>query len=59
MTTPAIPISEWLEELDRIAKDKYGFKFAYSEQTGEDAWQDYYNSGYTPAEALAEDLSYE
>ena len=48
---------EWKAELVRQAGDRYGPRGAI-EECGEECWRDYYDSGYTPEEALDEDLNY-
>lgn len=48
---------QWLGFLDGAALT-VRFKWRYGTMTGDEFWIDYYNDGYTPMEALIEDLSY-
>lgn len=47
---------EWLAMLDAAALSN-GFKGRIVKDTGSDCWRDYYLDGYTPTQALLEDLS--
>lgn len=48
-------MEQWLGFLDTAALSA-GFKRRIAADTGPECWQDYYDDGYTPREALAEDL---
>ena len=50
---------DWKAELDRlaIAGDIYGPEGAI-EACGEESWRDYFEDGYSPQEALDEDIDY-
>lgn len=47
----------WLEELNRVARVKYGASTNLSDDTGESCWRDFYDDNYTPDEAIIEDMS--
>lgn len=57
-----ITFGAWCEILDRLASavadDPYGPGSA-TVNAGEDAWWPYYEMGYSPEDALAEDQSYD
>jgi len=53
-----VSFDDWLAELDRQAGDLYG-RGKCSENTGRDCWLCYYDSGYKPEDAIAEDQSYD
>jgi hypothetical protein len=46
---------EWLTELNAEAKRRHYGEEPLSLRTGTGRWEKYYQSGYTPAEALSED----
>ncbi len=54
-TNEHITFEQWLEALDAAALTA-GFKGRIVKDTGDDCWRDYYDDGYTPRAALAEDL---
>lgn len=47
-------IGQWFAELDSLGGDRYGPR-GISTETGRECWMDYYNDGYTPGDALADD----
>jgi hypothetical protein len=58
--------ADWANQFEdlhqKMRKDIEGFE-GYGQRpimatTGEDSWQQYWMDGYSPAEALAEDMSY-
>lgn len=52
-----MPIDDWFAELDRLGGDRYG-PDGITANTGRECWMDYYNDGYSPADALSEDGTY-
>lgn len=47
---------DWLDELNVVAdKRLYADAATMWQDTGADAWAEYYESGYSPADALTED----
>jgi hypothetical protein len=48
-------LEQWLGFLDHAALS-VGFPGRIAADTGPDSWRDYYDEGYTPMAALAEDL---
>ena len=44
----------WFKELIQIQKDS----LVVEVEMAKDAWKEYYEDGYSPAEALSEDASY-
>jgi len=52
-----IPFAQWLAGLDHAALTA-GFRRRLVADTGEECWQDYFDGGYTPFEALVEDLGH-
>lgn len=48
---------KWLAELDKVAL-KNGHTSSYVEGTGKDCWQGYFDDGFSPEDAFAEDASY-
>lgn len=51
-----IPLSEWLDRIAKLAG--YDSGAALVAETGTCCWMDFYNDGYTPGEAWAEECSY-
>lgn len=58
--------ADWISELDRLdlaAGGRYGPAGAISEcgvdLSGQSVWRTYYDDAYTPADAMAEDGSYD
>jgi hypothetical protein len=50
--------AKWIDELRDLAVKEYGFKEDYCVDDFDcDAWQEYYAEGYSPRDALEEDLS--
>ena len=45
---------DWIKELIQIRKDS----LVVEVEMAKDAWKEYYEDGYSPAEALSEDASY-
>lgn len=56
MKLPTIDYYEWVQELKRVAIVE-GFTQKGVANTDWEAFKDYYIDGYTPAEAILEDLS--
>jgi hypothetical protein len=56
-SAPTKSFEQWLTELD-IEAAKYGSPDT-TKQTGSECWEPYFDDGYTPAEAWAEDCSYD
>lgn len=56
-TKDRIPFEQWLAGLDHAALTA-GFRCRMVAGTGAECWRDYYDDGYTPRDALAEDLSH-
>lgn len=54
-TKDHISFEQWLAFLDTAALTA-GFRGRIAADTGAECWQDYYDDGYTPTQALAEDL---
>jgi len=54
-TNAHISLQQWLSFLDTAALTA-GFRRRIAADTGPECWQDYYDDGYTPTQALAEDL---
>lgn len=58
----ALTWPDWSAELVRLGGDRYGPRGVIEEcgtgPDGKSAWRGYYESGYSPADALAEDASY-
>jgi len=54
-TNANISMAQWLAFLDTAALTA-GFRGRIAADTGPECWQDYYDDGYTPTQALAEDL---
>lgn len=46
----------WLSELRALPS---AVEFGYDGSEGDECWQGYYDGGYRPVDALAEDLSYD
>jgi len=46
---------DWFKELKKVAKSKFGFKRTYDFE--KNAWKAYYLEGYSPEQAMAEDLT--
>lgn len=61
--TTARSWEDWSAELVRLGGDRYGPRGVIVEcgtgPDGRSAWRQYYDDGYTPARALAEDASYD
>jgi hypothetical protein len=57
MSIQAMPFPRWLAVIDQLKSPIYGDK-GIIEQTGAECWRCYYDDGYTPEDALAEDLSH-
>jgi hypothetical protein len=49
---------QWLSLLDKEAQSR-GVEGSLTNDTGADCWRDYFDDGYTPAEALDEDWSHD
>lgn len=56
-TNAHLSFEQWLSALDHAALTA-GFKWRIAADTGAYCWQDYYDEGYTPTDALAEDLGH-
>jgi hypothetical protein len=57
MMTPEF--AAWHEELLKVAAEYPNPEiYQYVKQSGEDAWLSYFEDGYSPRNALGEDLSY-
>lgn len=53
-----LTFEEWLIKLDSIAGDAHGYgPGKCSEETGAECWRCFWEDGYTPEDALAEDLN--
>jgi len=52
-----ITFADWLAKLDAVASDTYGPE-SMSGDTGTECWALYYEMGYDPKDAWAEDQSY-
>jgi hypothetical protein len=50
-----IPFTDWMKALDRHC-EKIGLG-AYGSDTGAESWEDYYNDGYNPIDALLNEMS--
>ena len=48
---------EWCKKLNEVSVKNDGFENLV-EETGEDAWYDYWEMGYSPEDAYHEDVSY-
>ncbi len=46
--------TEWMENLAQVAKDEFDFEH---DDFDPESWRDYFDEGYSPREALFEDLS--
>ncbi len=49
--------NRWLKQIGR-EMTKRGVREYYPKYLAQSHWQDYYDDGFTPQDALAEDLSY-
>ena len=47
------PYKEWFKEVQELSLELYGLSV-----TDTLGWEEYYNNGYTPKDALQEDISY-
>lgn len=56
-TKDHLSFEQWLAFLD-TAWLSAGFTRRIAADTGAECWQDYYDDGYTPSEALAEDMGH-
>lgn len=54
----ALDFDVWFAELKRIAGGRYGFTAAGLANFDAEAWKEYFTEGYSPADALAENMSY-
>jgi hypothetical protein len=59
--SPSLSFEEWLRELDAEYEKRGGDQTGKSlvAQSGRECWRDYYDDGYSPADALSEDWSYQ
>jgi hypothetical protein len=55
----SITFEQWLAQLDEVARASFGFDGPITDDTGAECWRSYYEDGYTPRDALAEDQSYD
>lgn len=54
--TCSIPFNKWMQQLDEHCK-KLGYG-TYGSDCGADSWEDFYHNGYTPEDAMTEEMSY-
>ena len=47
------PYKEWFKEVQKLSMELYGLPV-----TDTLGWEEYYNNGYSPKDALQEDISY-
>lgn len=47
---------KWLKQVD-LEMNKLGHQGSYVAETGRECWLGFYEDGYTPAKAVAEDMS--
>lgn len=53
-----LSFEDWCKKLNKVSIKNGGIKDLV-EETGEDAWYEYWKNGYKPEEAYFEDMSYE
>jgi hypothetical protein len=57
MPQQTLDFQQWLAELDRLSVEKYEYEEPISKATGADCWKDAYDEGFSPEDAMQEELS--
>lgn len=58
MTNQTVTFEIWFAELKKVAIEQYQFSEGCRDSFDADAFREYFDDGYSPAEAIEEDLSY-
>lgn len=58
MRQQSLTFEEWIENLKQVALSQYDFTDKGIATIDWPAYRNYYDDGYTPEEAMAEDMSY-
>lgn len=55
---PQLSFNDWMAALNRLA-ERAGMNTPLEAETGEECWREYFDDGYSPGGAWAEECSYD